>query len=329
MNSTLCLLFPGQGAYTEEVFTELGALRSEVAAVFDEIDRSLIEIGSTPVSSTFFNGRPPGLAQLVREDPDALQVALYGIAVAVHRILWNDGLRPRLLIGHSMGEIAALVAAGAFDVAQGAKVIAARSEALKPDLGVGGMLALRADVHRIESLSASVPSTEWAVAVENSPDQTIVSGTEQALVALANIATAEEILCTRLASPYPFHSPVLRDSVERFRNRLAQLPSLAPRPMRCAVYSPILEREYTDADDLLDILPTHFTRRVRFHSGLLQAKADGIRDFVESGAKNTLCALVRKHVGGATALPVVIKGKPVHSTLAAVAELAATLPGAA
>ncbi|WP_067539232.1 ACP S-malonyltransferase [Nocardia crassostreae] len=329
MNSTLCLMFPGQGAYTEEVFTELATLRPEVAAVFHEIDRALIEIGSAPVSSTFLSGRPPSLAHLVREDADTLQVALYGISVAVHRILWNEGLRPKLLIGHSMGEIAALVAAGAFDVAQGAQVVAARSEALKPDLGVGGMLALRADVPRIESLAESVPGTEWAVAVENGPDQTIVSGTEQALAALAKIAAAEEILCTRLQSPYPFHSPVLRDAADRFRDRLADIPSLAQQPMRSTVYSPILEREYTDADDLLDILPTHFTRRVRFHSALLRAEADGVRDFVESGAKNALCALVRKHLDGVTALPVVVKGKPVRGTLAAVTELVAALPGAA
>src|SRR5690349_7697348 len=112
MQSTF--LFPGQGAY------QPGALAAAVRECAG-INEILLEIDSVArphfgmsVRDLLLHPNAPGLSALLERNPDSLQMAIYAAAVATHRLLEGQGVRPSVLIGHSFGEIAALVCAGAF-----------------------------------------------------------------------------------------------------------------------------------------------------------------------------------------------------------------------
>lgn len=326
---TLCFLFPGQGAYLEEVFTVLAARKGEVRSTFQEIDAALNEIGEPPVSPLLFVDSPPRLDHLAREHPDALQVALYGTAVALYRILRSEDVIPDVLTGHSLGEIAALVAGRAFTVADGAKIVSARSAALRTVAGVGGMLALRGEARRASALVDLLEVEGLTVAVENGPQQTVLSGRTESLHLAEVILRDAGIKSTRLASPYPFHSPVLLTVAEAFHHRMTTALSISRGPLEVPVYSPILGRIYTDDDDLLAALASHLTLPVRFEAALVDLYAHGARVFIESGARSALSGVARTVLPDAAALPTVVRGRPPYDSIQAVIDTVRnqTVPG--
>ncbi|GCE01955.1 acyltransferase domain-containing protein [Embleya hyalina] len=326
MGDGTAFLFPGQGAYLESVFTELRRHRVEVAEVFAEIDASVA--GSdhvAPISPILLRDAPPTLDTLLDTDPDTLQLALYGTSLAIHRILTAEGVKPAVLVGHSLGEIAALVAAGAFGVGEGAVVVARRSAALRSaagpgtDTGAGGMLALGAGVRRVLGLVEFVGAAGLVVAVENSPRQTVVSGPEAALAPVHDIARRAGIESVRVRSPYPFHGPLLAAAADAFHR---DIRDLRRSWFRLPVYSPILGRHYTDEDDLGSLLASHLTRRVHFLGALRHLHDTGTDVFVECGARNTLTRLVRKSLPEVNAIACTVAGRsPVVSLREAVDEL--------
>src|ERR1700719_4543834 len=108
------LLFPGQGACYPGVLEEAAEVFPQVAAVFAEIDAVAKARMGRAVSDVLWSRKPKTLETLLAEDPDIVQLSIFGTSVAVYRVLEAHGLRPAILMGHSFGEIAALVCAGAF-----------------------------------------------------------------------------------------------------------------------------------------------------------------------------------------------------------------------
>lgn len=317
----ICYLFPGQGAYLEEVFLELAGTRAQVERTFAEMDSALAKLGAAPTASVLLDGSPPRLDQLAAEDPDTLQLALFGTAVAVYRILEAEGVAPGIMMGHSLGEIAALVTAGAFPIATGAEIVRARSLSLRAAAGSGGMLAVRTGARRARALVELLDAEGLAVGVENGTEQSVLSGPDEALARAETIAREAGIRGTRLASPYPFHSPLLSPIVEDFRGRLNSA-GLERHPLRRAVYSPILGRFYTDDDDLIELLAGHLVHPVRFDTALRHLYDTGTRVFVECGARSALSGVASKVLPGATALPTVLRGRAPTDSLRAVVDAA-------
>ncbi|MRH92065.1 acyltransferase domain-containing protein [Nocardia sp. SYP-A9097] len=312
MADNTAFMFPGQGAYLETVFTDLAAHRREVREVFDEIDGALSGSADS-VSPILFNSTP-ALEMLLAEDPDTLQLALYGTAVAINRILAGEGIQPSALVGHSLGEIAALVAAKAFSVGDGAIIVARRNAALRAAAPAGGMLALSVGVQRASALIDAIDDPGLAVAVVNSPRQVVVSGPASSLAMVADLAGRIGIPTAPLSAPYPFHNPLLAEAAVLFESGIRPLRSM---PLHRRVYSPILGRQYTDGDDLPSLLAGHLTRRVDFAKALQHLFGTGIDRFVECGARNALTGLVGKTLPNVTALATVPSGvSPIESMLA-------------
>jgi acyl transferase domain-containing protein len=294
------LLFPGQGAYDD------GALRASrtslLAArdIFEEIDDVAARLapGSAGVTGTVLAENPPSLASLVETAPDRLQLAIFGLSTAVHRILTGAGLTAVAHAGHSFGEIAALVGAGAFTLAQGAEIVCHRNAVLRT-LGdrPGAMAALGAPAARTAALLELLGAADIALAADNSPAQTVVSGTEEGLAAVQRVAAAVPLPAVRLQSPYGFHSALMRPLVPEFSARLRRL---VPGPLRTPVYSPILGRWYQDGDDYAELLAAHLIRPVRFRDAVDVLNGHGGRMFVEAGARSALTGLVRANLPDAT-----------------------------
>ena len=296
-------LFPGQGAYQPGALLAAARLSAVVEDTLRDVDRVADAHFGTSVRELLLDPAAPGLATLLERDPDTLQLAIYAASVATHRLLEERGVRPSILIGHSFGEIAALVCGGAFSVRDGAQIVAQRCLALKPAAGRGYMAAVSASADRCAAIIQMLASPEIAIAVENGPSQTVISGTAAAMDRMLGLAQTLGVSCMRLASAYPFHSAQLEHAAQTFRSALA---TLVRQPLRLPVYSPILERAYTDQDDLAAALASHLTRPVRFAAAIKRPDnvwAGSSMIFVEMGASNALSKQVRQILGDST-LPV-------------------------
>src|SRR5690349_16889154 len=235
-------LFPGQGAYLPGAMSPF-AQHHRVRDVLDEIDR-VVPSDCGGVSDLLLRtpGRP--LPELLAQDPLGLQLALFGTSVSLFGEIADVVTAADVLVGHSLGEIAALTAAGAWSVGDGARIVAARTERLAaaapPD---GGMLALSTNADVAAALVAAADDAAVVVAVRNSPRQTVLSGPRPALARIAAAATALDIASTALGSPFAFHHPALAVAAESFR---AAIAGIGVRPLRYRVHSPILGRAYRD-----------------------------------------------------------------------------------
>lgn len=303
---TVAALFPGQGAFDGEVLLAAAAGHPEIGAVFAEIDEVTAPLTGRKLSDVVLGGRPVTIAALLEDEPWVSQLAIYGVDVAVHRVLSSAGLRADVLVGHSLGEIAALSCAGVYTVGDGARVIWHRVAAIgSVDQRGGYMAALSTDPGRVGHLVSLVGDESLAVAVENHRGQTVVSGSGAAMDLVRQVAGVVKISMARLDSRVPYHCPLLAPAVDRFADAVRAVPTA---PGHTQVYSPILERSYTADDDLGQALASHLVRPVRFGAAVRALYQQGVRVFVESGALGTLGKLVTRVLdeadGGADAMVV-------------------------
>jgi acyl transferase domain-containing protein/acyl carrier protein len=240
----------------------------------------------------------PSGEELVNSDPARLHLAIFAASVAAYRVLTADSARRAdVVAGHSLGEIAALTAAGAFTVADGARVVAERDVAFerrKP--AEGGMLSLSLGLRRTEHLLAALGTWSVEIAAVNAPRQTVVSGPIDELTLIEVTSVPAGIGARWLQAPYPFHNHMLRDVAEEFAKGISRIPVKAPN---IRVYSPIA-LEYHQADaDLREAIVSHLVRPVRFSDALHALYADGVDEFVECGARGTLTGLVTDNLPSA------------------------------
>jgi len=289
--SACAVLFPGQGGYYGGALRSLQHEHPEVRAVFEEIDTAARPLlGRTP-SIELLDGKVRSLDEWLEYSPELLQLAIYGTSVATYRVLRRFGVRADALVGHSLGEIAALVSAGGFSVSQGAEIVCHRSLALADaDLPAGYMTALGADTPTAERLLGILGDEASAVAVENHAGQTIVSGPATTLDTVGELAGVLRISAVRLKSPYPFHSPMLEGAARQLADRIRHI---RPAQLQTPVFSPIVGRWYAPEDDLTAILASHLVRRVRFADAIRDLRRNGAAVFVEGGAQDTLSRIVR------------------------------------
>lgn len=322
----VAVLFPGQGAYYQGALTNVLESFPEVRAVLEEIDTVSEKMLNERVSDNLTNGKARPLDELLADAPDLLQLAIYGISVAAFGALRGQGLRPEVLIGHSFGEIAALVSAGAFTAGEGAEIVCHRTAALRaagvPD---GGMAALSADAATARRILDLVGDADTVIAVENYAGQTVVSGGAAAVAKASAVAAALGLTARPVKSPYPFHSPLLADAVSEFGARIRHLTG---KPLELPVYSPILSRRYTDTDDLTAALAGHLVQPVRFADAVRAVHAEGVTVFVESGALDALTTIARRVVGdtGLTAVPSLSPMSGIGAAITGLAEAGVLAP---
>lgn len=287
--SRTVLLFPGQGAHLPGSLAGLITDHPAAGDLLMTVDKVAAEYGVRPVSPLLTDPGSPDIDALSAE-PEVQNVLIFATAVSLFEILRAEGLDPDVLAGHSGGEIAALTAAGALTIEDGTRVACARSMALRAaDLPPAGMLAVEAGAARTAHLLAAVDDWTLAVAAHNAPSQTAVSGLENGLRLVEKVAAALGLRSTRLATPHPYHSPVLAAAARHFVKSMNDIPVQAPARR---VYSPIAGSWITTAQEASQLLAGHFTRPVRYVEAIRSLHADGVTTFVEGGARQTLTGLV-------------------------------------
>ncbi|AYF31956.1 polyketide synthase [Micromonospora tulbaghiae] len=283
-------VFPGQGAQWAGMAASLWAVSPVFAEAMAEceaalgpfVDWSLREVVHDTV------GAPP------LERVDVVQPVLFAVMVSLARLWESCGVRPSAVVGHSQGEIAAAVVAGALSLADGARVVALRSRALRALAGTGGMATVDLPLDEVESLLERWDG-RLSVAAVNGPRSVVVSGEATALQDLLAHCTGADVRARRIAVDYASHS----GQVEGIRDEITgALAGVAPRPAAIPFYSTltgsVLSGEELDAEYWYQNL----RRPVRLRQVVELLDEDGFRVFVECSPHPVLAVGVQDTLHG-------------------------------
>lgn len=268
------VLFPGQGSQTFDMRDTVARFRPDLYELaLDEVGNELFERAA--------------------ERTEFAQPAIYCASLAG----WSrfGGERPYAMAGHSLGEFAALAAAGAIDEATGLRLVALRGRLMQrmAERGQeGGMLALGTHLDEAGELAERFDLT---VANDNSPEQVVLSGPSDALDRAAEQARAEGTRTRRLSIPGAFHTPAMNPAAAKLR---AALERVAFKRPQVPVFSGVTGALF---DDFRRRLAQAVIRPVQWRETLLSLDRWGVERFVEVGPGSVLTGLVRKTLDDAQA----------------------------
>jgi [acyl-carrier-protein] S-malonyltransferase len=276
-------VFPGQGSQKVGMGVELAAASPAARAVFEEVDDALGQ----------------KLFAIMRDGPDDqltltenAQPAIMAHAIAVLRVLEQEGgitlaAKADFVAGHSLGEYTALCAAGAFSLADTARLLKLRGQAMQAavPVGVGAMCALLgADIDKAQRLADAAAEHEvCTVANDNDPGQVVLSGHRGAIErAIALVKEFEIKRGIALPVSAPFHCPLMQDAADAMAAALAATP---PGALTVPLYANVTAALVSEPAEVQRLLVEQVCGRVRWRESVLAMQATGVEQFVELGGK--------------------------------------------
>ncbi len=278
-------VFPGQGAQFSGMGKELYEQSPAARELFDKADQIL----GFEISKIMFEGSDEELRQTKVTQP---AVFLHSVAAAV---ALGDEFRPDMVAGHSLGELSALVAAGALDFEAGLRLVYARAMAMQKACEavpstMAAVLGLPDEV--VEQVCEPIDGV--VAANYNCPGQVVISGTCEAVKEAsekAKQAGAKRAL--PLAVGGGFHSPCMAPAREELRVAIEQTTFHTPR---CPIYQNVDAAPHTSPEEIKANLIAQLTSPVRWTQSVRRMAADGATEFVELGPGRVLTGLVAKIV---------------------------------
>ena len=287
---SLAFVFPGQGAQTIGMGRDLAEAYPAAKAVFDEVDEAL----GDKLSALIWEGEQETLTLTENAQP-----ALMATSLAAVRALEAEGVKitdAAFVAGHSLGEYSALCAAGALGIADAARLLRTRGQAMQSavPVGQGAMAAvLGLDVTTVDEVAAKAAEGEVCqVANENDPMQNVVSGSKAAVeraVDLAKAAGAKRALLLPVSAP--FHCELMRPAAEVMAKALAEVDIKAPV---VPVVANVIAEAVNDPDRIRELLVEQVAGRVRWRSSVAWMADQGVTEFWELGAGKALSGMIRR-----------------------------------
>lgn len=286
-------VFPGQGAQSVGMGRDLADAYPAAREVFETVDEALGE----ELSRLIWEGDADELTLTANAQP-----ALMAMSIAALRAMEVEGVAPPdYVAGHSLGEYSALAAAGALDVADTARLLRLRGQAMQEavPVGVGAMAALLGlDFDAVREIATEAAGDEVCQAAnDNDPAQVVVSGHKAAVeraVELAKTRGARRAVMLPVSAP--FHCALMQPAADRMQAALAEVKITAPR---VPLVSNVAAQGETDPERIRALLVEQVTGSVRWRESVVWMSAQGVDDFVEVGAGKALSGMIRRIAKGA------------------------------
>ena len=289
---TRALIFPGQGSQAVGMGRELAGAFAAARDVFEEVDEALRQ----KLSRLMFEGPEAELTLTENAQP-----ALMAVSLAALRVLERDagfafGRHAAFVAGHSLGEYSALAAARSLSLADAARLLKRRGQAMQRavPVGVGAMAALLGlDLEGARAVAAEAAQAQvCAVANDNGAGQVVVSGdkaaVERAIAAAAAKGAKRSIM---LPVSAPFHCPLMEPAAREMEAALAEVTLREP-------YVPLIANvtaaAVSDPDEIKRLLVQQVTGLVRWRESVLAMKEAGVTELVELGAGRVLSGLAKR-----------------------------------
>ncbi|MFI5120521.1 MAG: SDR family NAD(P)-dependent oxidoreductase [Thermoanaerobaculia bacterium] len=296
----VAFLFPGQGSQYVNMGRELAAHDPEAAEVFAEADRVTAALLGRPLSSYLFTD--PSDAAALGAAEDALrqtaitQPAVLTVDTAIAHTLMSYGFFPDAVMGHSLGEYGALIAAGVMPFAHALEAAAARGREMTRVALVdnGAMAAVMAPLPLVEETLAAVHGYVVAANI-NSPRQCVIGGESAAVAKAIEVFTERGHHAVLLPVSHAFHTRIVAPASGPLRQVLDRL-AIGP-PDRLLVSNVTGEAYPSGPDEIKDLLQRQIASPVQWMKGLRTLYERGIRTFVEVGPKKVLKGLTDDVLG--------------------------------
>jgi [acyl-carrier-protein] S-malonyltransferase len=288
----IAFVFPGQGSQDVGMGRELAQNYAAAREVFDEVDSAL----GQNLSQIMWEGPKETLTLTENAQP-----ALMAVSMAVMRVLEKEygfSLKEKVkfVAGHSLGEYSALAAAGAFSLADTARLLKLRGQAMQAAVPVGkgamtALLGVGIDAAR-KVAEAAAQGDVCQVANDNEPTQVVLSGDKVALDRVPEIGKAHGV---RRAVPLPvsapFHCTLMQPAADAMREALSKVTINAPV---VPLIANVLATPITDPEEIKKRLVEQVTGTVRWRECVTYMTANGITDIYEVGAGKVLAGLAKR-----------------------------------
>lgn len=304
-------VFPGQGSQKVGMGAELAQASAVAREVFEEVDEAL--------GQNLFRIMTQGPEDELTLTENA-QPAIMANAIAILRVLEKEGGvaladKADFVAGHSLGEYTALCAAGAFRLADTARLLKLRGQSMQAavPVGMGAMAALLgADIEKATALAEAAAQGEiCTVANDNDPTQVVLSGHKGAIERAIGLVK-EHGIKRGVALPVsaPFHCPLMQPAADTMAEALEKT---APTTLNVALFANVTASVVTDPAEVRRLLVEQVTGRVRWRESAIAMKEAGVETFVELGGK-VVGPMIKRSAGEVEVVSV--------STMAEIEELA-------